>query len=62
MIIQQPYQCQTCFKTNNIDIELTYCSETVDLIEDCYICCSPNTISFTVENQKIKYFKVTKTY
>ncbi len=62
MVIQQSYNCQTCFKKNNIEIEISYCSEIIDLIEDCYFCCSPNTISYNMENQKIQYFEVVKTY
>ena len=49
-------------KFNEIDIESTYCSETTDLIEDCYVCCNPNTISCTTEDKKIVYFQVEKTY
>jgi len=56
------YQCQTCFQNNQVQIELSFCSESIDLIEDCYVCCNPNTISYTIENQKIKYFEVVKTY
>ena len=37
MLITKKYQCQSCFKLNEIDIELTYCSETTDLIEDMII-------------------------
>ena len=62
MIIQQSYQCQTCFQNNQVQIELSFCSESMDLIEDCYVCCNPNTISYTIEDQKIKYFDVVKTY
>ena len=52
MLITKKYQCQSCFKLNEIDIELTYCSETTDLIEDCYTCCNPNTISYTEDNSE----------
>ena len=62
MMITKKYQCQSCFKFNEIDIESTYCSKTTDLIEDCYICCNPNTISYTTEDKKIEYFQVEKTY
>lgn len=62
MLLEKKYNCQTCFKKNAIDIESSFCSETVDLIEDCSICCNPNTISYTTENQKIVYFEVLKTY
>ena len=62
MMITKKYQCQSCFKFNEIDIESTYCSETTDLIEDCYVCCNPNTISCTTEDKKIVYFQVEKTY
>ena len=62
MMITKKYQCQSCFKFNQIDIESTYCSETTDLIEDCYICYNPNTISYTTEDKKIVYFEVEKTY
>ena len=62
MMITKKYQCQSCFKFNQIEIESTYCSETTDLIEDCYICCNPNTISYTTEDKKIVYFEVEKTY
>ena len=34
MLITKKYQCQSCFRLNEIDIESTYCSETTDLIED----------------------------
>ncbi len=62
MITTKIYQCQTCFQNNQVQIELSFCSESIDLIEDCYICCNPNTISYTTEDQKIKYFEVIKTY
>ncbi len=62
MMITKKYQCQSCFKFNEIDIESNYCSETIDLIEDCYVCCNPNTISYTTEDKKIVYFQVEKTY
>ena len=62
MITTKTYQCQTCFQNNKVQIELSFCSESIDLIEDCYICCNPNTISYTTEDQKIKYFEVIKTY
>lgn len=62
MITTKTYQCQTCFQNNQVQIELSFCSESIDLIEDCYICCNPNTISYTTEDQKIKYFEVIKTY
>ena len=62
MIIYKKYFCQTCFKENEVSIESNYCSETVDLIEDCFICCNPNTISCTTEGRRIKYFNVEKTY
>ena len=38
------------------------CSETIDIIEDCTICCNPNSISYTVENEKVVCFEVVKTY
>ena len=62
MMITKKYQCQSCFKFNEIDIESTYCTETIDLIEDCYVCCNPNTISYTTEDKKIVYFQVERTY
>ena len=62
MMITKKYQCQSCFIFNEIDIESSYCSETIDLIEDCYVCCNPNTISYTTEDKKIVYFQVEKTY
>ena len=62
MLTTKTYQCQTCFQNNQVKIELSFCSESIDLIEDCYICCNPNTISYTIEDQKIKYFEVIKTY
>ena len=62
MNIEKTYQCQTCFQENNLYIEITFCSETIDIIEDCTVCCNPNSISFTTENQKIVYFDVVKTY
>ncbi len=62
MNIEKTYQCQTCFQENSVYIEITFCSETIDIIEDCTVCCNPNSISFTTENQKIVYFDVVKTY
>ena len=62
MILEKKYKCETCFQKNTIDIELTYCSETIDLIEDCEVCCNPNTISYTIEDKKVSYFEVVKTY
>ena len=62
MIVEKKYKCQTCFTNNSIDIELSFCSETVDLIEDCTICCNPNTISYTSDNEKVVFFEVLKTY
>ena len=41
---------------------MTFYSETVDLIEDCTVCCNPNSISYTLENEKVVYFDVVKTY
>ena len=38
-------------------IEMIFCSETVDLIEDGAICCNSNSISYTVENEKIVILK-----
>jgi len=62
MILEKKYKCQTCFENNFVDVELYFCSETVDIIEDCRVCCNPNSISYTVENEKIVYFEVMKTY
>ncbi len=62
MNLEKRYQCQTCFQENSLYIEITFCSETIDIIEDCTVCCNPNSISFTTENQKIVYFDVVKTY
>ena len=56
------YLCQSCFKENDILVELSYCSETVDIIEDCFVCCNPNSINYITENKKIIYFDVQKTY
>ena len=53
MILEKKYKCQTCFENNFVDVELYFCSETVDIIEDCTVCCNPNSISYTVENEKI---------
>ena len=41
---------------------MTFSSETVDVIEDCTVCCNPNLISYTIENEKVVYFEVVKTY
>ena len=62
MIEEKEYQCQSCFQINYNTIELTHCSENIDLIEDCTICCNPNSISYIVENEKVVYFEVVKTY
>ena len=32
MMITKKYQCQSCFKSNEIDIESTYSLETADFI------------------------------
>jgi hypothetical protein len=62
MEFEKDYQCQHCFQKNSVSIELTFSSETVDLIEDCSVCCNPNSISYTMENEKVNYFEVKKTY
>ena len=59
---EKEYQCQSCFQKNTLFIEMTFCSETVDLIEDCNVCCNPNSIFYTLENEKVVYFDVVKTY
>ena len=59
---EKEYKCQSCFQNNSVSIEMTFCSETVDVIEDCTVCCNPNSISYTVENEKVVYFEVVKTY
>ena len=60
--MEKIYLCSTCYQSNSILIEISHCSETIDIIEDCQICCNPNTISYTVENEKLEYFEVVKTY
>ena len=62
MEFEKDYQCQYCFQKNSVTIESTFSLETVDLIEDCSVCCNPNSISYTVENKKVVYFEVKKTY
>tara|TARA_B110000196_G_scaffold234263_1_gene202681 strand:+ start:146 stop:334 length:189 start_codon:yes stop_codon:yes gene_type:complete len=62
MIIEKKYKCQHCFQNNSINIELSYCSEISDNIEDCTVCCHPNTISYISENNKIVFFEISKTY
>ena len=62
MEFEKDYQGQHCFQKNSVSIELTFSSETVDLIEDCSVCCNPNSISYTVETEKVVYFEVKKTY
>ena len=59
---EKEYKCQSCFQNNSVSIEMTFCSETVDVIEDCTVCCNPNSISYTIENEKVIYFEVVKTY
>jgi len=59
---EKEYKCQSCFQNNSVSIEMTLCSETVDVIEDCTVCCNPNSISYTIENEKVVYFEVVKTY
>ena len=59
---EKKYQCQSCFEKNTLFIEKTFCTETVELIEDCTVCCNPNSISYIVENEKVVYFDVVKTY
>ena len=62
MIQEKEYKCQSCFQNNSVLIEMTLYSETVDVIEDCTVCCNPNSISHIVENEKVVYFEVVKTY
>ena len=62
MEFEKDYQCQYCFQKNSVSIELTFSSETVDLIEDCSVCCNPNSVSYIMENEKVNYFEVKKTY
>ena len=45
---EKEYKCQSCFQKNSVSIEMTFCSETVDVIEDCTVCCNPNSISYTI--------------
>ncbi len=45
-----------------MQLELSYCSELIEFIEDCTICCNPNSITYNVENNQIKMFDVEKTY
>ena len=59
---EKEYQCQSCFQRNSVFIEMIFCSEIVELIEDCTVCCNPNSISYTLENEKVVYFNVVKTY
>ena len=59
---EKEYQCQSFFQINSIFIEMTFYSKTVDHIEDCTVCLNPNSIFYTVENEKIVYFDVVKTY
>jgi len=59
---EKEYKCQSCFQNNSVSIEMTFCSETVDVIEDCTVCCNPTSISYTIENEKVVYFEVVKTY
>lgn len=61
-VITKKYLCQSCFKTNTVEVELSFCSETIDIIEDCFTCCNPNSLSYTVEDGKITYFEVVRTY
>ena len=37
-------------------------SETVDITEDCTVCCNPNSISYKLEYEEVVYFEVVKTY
>ena len=62
MYQEKEYKCQSCFQNNSISIEMIFSSETVDVIEDCTVCCNPNSISYTIENKKVVYFEVVKTY
>ena len=59
---EKKYKCQSCFQNNSASIEITLSSETVEVIEDCTVCCNPNSISYTIENEKVVYFEVVKTY
>jgi len=59
---EKEYKCQSCFQKNSVSIEMTFCSETVDVIEDCTVCCNQNSISYTIDNEKVVYFEVVKTY
>ena len=59
---RKKYQCQSCYQENTLYFENSFCSETIDIIEDCSVCCNPNSISYTIEQNKIIYFEVIKTY
>ena len=62
LLKDKTYKCPTCFQENNIQVELSYGSELVEIIEDCTICCNPNSISYNVEDNEINMFEVEKTY
>ena len=59
---EKEYECQSCFQKNRVFIEMIFCSEMVELIEDCAVCCNPNSISYIMENGKVVYFNILKTY
>ena len=62
MLQEKEYKCQSCFQKNSVSIEIILYSETVDVIEDCTVCCNPNSISYKIDNEKFVYFEAVKTY
>ena len=60
MELVKEYLCMYCFQKNSLVIEVSYCSQTIDIIEDCFICCNPLSISYTIENEEVNYFEVCK--
>ena len=62
MLIYKKYNCSYCFQENFVQIELSYCSELVELIEDCTVCCNPNSITYNVEDNQVTMFEIEKTY
>jgi uncharacterized Zn finger protein len=51
-LISIRYECPSCGEENETEVDLT-AGKKQTFTEDCTVCCRPNVISFTVENENI---------
>ena len=61
-MLSKNFFCPFCFQENYLQIELSYCPELVEIIEDCSVCCNPIFVSYDVNNNKVQNFFVEKAY